>query len=196
MEIGSHNSWTYLTPRRWWQRLLSFTARCQRVDIATQYEQWGVRCFDLRIRFGDNGRLQVAHGMFVYDINEARLLADLRYINNRGDCWVRVLNEVRTERAHTRQEVARFQEFCMQLVRNFPCISFWCGRNLADWGVDYCFVNERNPEPSCLEQYASVCPPKWIDDWWPWLFASRNNVDIVARGTDRDILLIDFVDIQ
>ena len=32
MRLASHNTFTYLTPRKWWGRLLAFTARCQRVD--------------------------------------------------------------------------------------------------------------------------------------------------------------------
>ena len=51
------------------------------------------------------------------------------------------------------------------------------------------------PEPTCSESYSSVCPPKIIDDWWPWLFAYLNNKKIKEKGTNKDILLIDFVNI-
>ena len=53
MILGSHNSWSYLTPRKWWMKLFRFVAQCQDYDIKTQYEQFGVRCFDLRLKFDD-----------------------------------------------------------------------------------------------------------------------------------------------
>ena len=38
-----------------------------------------------------------------------------------------------------------------------------------------------------------MCDPRLIDDWYPRLFAKVNNKEIVKKGTDKDILLIDFV---
>ena len=32
-------------------RPFSFTCKCQSKDIVTQYEKYGVRCFDLRLRY-------------------------------------------------------------------------------------------------------------------------------------------------
>jgi hypothetical protein len=51
-------------------------------------------------------------------------------------------------------------------------------------------------EPTCEENYSSVMPPKWLDDWFPWLYAKLNNRKILSKGTDKDILLIDFVNIK
>ena len=63
MILGSHNSWSYLTPRKWWMKLFRFVAQCQDYDIKTQYEQFGVRCFDLRLKFDVEGHTMVAHGL-------------------------------------------------------------------------------------------------------------------------------------
>lgn len=47
--LASHNTFTYLTPKKWWMRLINFAARCQSNDIDTQYSH-GARFFDIRIK--------------------------------------------------------------------------------------------------------------------------------------------------
>ena len=198
MVIGSHNSWSYLPPRRWWMKPIAFTARCQRVSIREQYERYGVRCFDLRVRFNKYGLGIVAHGIVEYCFTASKIYEDLAWLDAQGDCYVRVLHEVRSARQYRKRQTNLFRHFCYRLENEYKNIRFWCGRELYCWGYDYHFyVNEANAEePPCEEKYASVCPPKLIDDWWPWLFAVRKNRDILAAGTKRDILLMDFVDIR
>ena len=187
MILGSHNSWSYLPVRRWWMRPLAFMARCQRVDIRTQYYM-GVRCFDLRIRYVKWKR-QVAHGIVSYDITEEQLIKDLEFLDAKQDCMVRVLHETRTHRQHTRS-LPFFQSTCYTNSSRFPNIRWWCGRNLVDWTKDYDFGDD----PTYDEQYASVSC-KWLA-WWPWLYARLRNRKIRERGTDQEILLIDYVDIK
>ena len=187
--LGSHNSWSYLKPKKWWMKILGFTAKCQSADIREQYELHGVRCFDLRVKF--NGDVpQVAHGLIEYDYTHTQLFADLDYLNSKGDVVVRVLHEARNLQAI--RDRGKFFEFCSGLEKDWTEIKFWCGRNLFNWTEDYQFQYN----PSCEEKYASVCVPKFIDDWWPWLFARRNNRKILEAGTTCDILLIDFVNIR
>lgn len=195
MVIGSHNSWSYLRPRKWWMRLIAFAARCQRVDIRTQYLKYGVRCFDLRIRFDDDFIPIIAHGPVVYGHNDPdgeNYFKDLRRLNVKGDCYVRVIHEVRTKKQYHYGEVRRFQDLCGILKECFPSIQFWCGRNLYNWQKDYDFGDD----PSCEETYGSVIQgKKWLYGLWPWLYARTHNKHIKAKGTDKDILLIDYVDI-
>ena len=54
MVLGSHNAWSYLPARKWWMKMLAFTAKCQKYDIQTQYEKYNSRCFDLRLTFDDD----------------------------------------------------------------------------------------------------------------------------------------------
>lgn len=187
--LGSHNSWTFYRCRKWWQRLFSFVGKCQDLDIFKQYD-YGVRCFDLRVRFNSKGEVMVAHGLLEYDFHETDILAMLHALEKKGDVIVRILHETRTKRQYTTETVQYFREFCKNLEMSFPKITFWCGRNLYNWNVDYHFKFE----PSCDEKYSSVCKPKW-DDWYPKLFAKRYNQEIKAQGTDADILLIDFVEL-
>ena len=56
-----------------------------------------------------------------------------------------------------------------------------------DYNFDY--------EPSEEGVYSSVQDPKIIDDWFPWIFAKINNKKTFKKGTDKDILAIDFVNI-
>ena len=190
MVIGSHNSWSYLPVKRWWMRPIAFMARCQSVDIRKQYEL-GVRCFDLRIRSDKDGALQVAHGCVVYDIGLFSLMGMLSWFDKRGDVMVRILHEVRNESQYTHNAKFLFADTCGYFVQQYPHIRFWCGRNLYDWQKDYNFGDD----PSCEERYSSVCPPKLLV-WWPWLWARLHNMDVREKGTESEILLMDFVDIK
>lgn len=187
--LGSHNSWSYLPPKKWWMKLIAFTAKCQSKTIQEQYSKYNVRCFDLRIRFDKNDKLVIAHGIVEYDYSEKDLFKDLTYINNRNDCFVRVLHEVRTKKAYTEKGVKLFDEFCTKLEKDYPNIQFYNGKNLYNYKVDHYF------DSNIIEdgKYASVCSPKLIDDWIPWIYARLNNKKNLKKGTSADILHIDFV---
>jgi hypothetical protein len=190
--LGAHNAWSFLPVKKWWMKPFSFMAKCQNVDIRSQYLMHGVRCFDLRVCFDKDDNMEIRHGMAVYKYNEEDLFKDLTFLNNRANtCYIRVLHEVRSKKKYTDHEIEEFQMFCERLEKEFPRLKFWCGRNLVDWSVDYKFRNE----PTCDEKYSSVCPPKIIDDWVPVLYAKLKNRKIRKEGTDKDILLIDFVDL-
>ena len=193
MIIGSHNSWSYLPPKQWWMRPFAFMARCQSCDIQAQYEKYGVRCFDLRIRFTNKGAVCISHGYADYKINIDSINNQLAWLNSKGDCYVRILHEVRNEKQYTSESISLFRAFCSKLENEYLNIRFWCGRNLFNWEYDYQFCHV---EPTCEENYASVSKPRLIDDWLPYLYALLNNKDIIAKGTEKEILLIDYVNIQ
>lgn len=195
MIIGSHNSWTYLQPIKWWMKFIKFTAKCQNLDIVEQYKS-GVSCFDLRIRY-KKGKYYISHGLIDYlsfdDLKEDNpLFTNLVYLNLVKGCKVRVLHDVRNKRDYTLESQAKFKVLCYKLVKTFPNIKFFCGRNLVDWEIDYKFDNK---EYTIADAYASVKKPKSIYAIWPWLYSKLNNKSIFEKGTDKDILLVDFVDI-
>lgn len=191
MILQSHNSWSYLRPEKWWLRPFRFMARCQKASIYHQYYDYGVRSFDLRIRFDKKGRIVIAHGFFQFDINYMTLMKHLEFMNDNG-CIVRVLHEARNKKQYTEESVERFKDFCQAMEVRFPNIKFYCGRNLYNWEFDYKYEYEPTEEAV----YSSVQDPKIIDDWFPWLFAKLNNKKILKKGTDKDILAIDFVNIR
>lgn len=197
MNIGSHNSWTFLRPKKWWMRLLAFTARCQRHNIIVQYKDYGVRCFDLRVRY-DTGQFTMAHGIIEYEHTIRDLFDDLWWLDQQAEThndvvYVRVINEIRRNSDYNSFEVHQFRDFCHMLEDKYKNIRFFCGMNLLPSPtIDYFF----GPGPTCEELYASVRKPRLIDDWWPWWYARFNNRKNIEKGTDKDILLIDFVDIR
>lgn len=189
--LQSHNSWSYIRPKKWWLRPFHFLAKCQNKSIVNQFHEYDVRAFDLRVRFNEDGVPVVAHGFFVFDIEFEDLIKDLIFLNNKK-CTVRIIHEVRSKSQYTEQSVERFRDFCSQMQNNFPDITFYGGRNLYNWEVDYDF----GYEPSEASYYSSVRKPYLIDDWFPWLYARLQNKKVLKKKIDADILAIDFVDIK
>lgn len=186
MILGSHNSWSYLTPKKWWMKLLAFTARCQDLTIREQYEL-GVRCFDLRVRFDKNYKPIIAHGIIEYGELPYN---DLEYLNSKTDVLIRLIYEVRTKKQYCdSSRIFCFKHFCKNFEDKYPNLKCWCGRNLYNLDVEY----EFKYSPSYKEIYSSVCSPKLIDDWYPRWFAKNNNKNIDENSVQEDILLIDFV---
>lgn len=191
MILGSHNSWTYLKPRKWWMYLLRFTARCQDKSIYEQYEKYGVRCFDLRVRFDDNDFV-IAHGIIKYRITKEELLECLSWLNNKGDVWIRYIHELRNKKLYTVDRIDNFNKFGIYLEEKFENIKFWCGKNVFNAAVDH----KCKYSTTCDEFYASVQSPKIIDDWYPRIYAFLNNSKIRKKGTNKNILMIDFVNYE
>lgn len=188
--LGSHNSWSFLRPCRWWQRAIAWTARCQRKDIHRQYAL-GVRAFDLRLRTDGRGNMWMAHGMVDYP--SGGLTDDLGFLDRRGDCLVRVLHETRrTGKEATGEEQEDFKLACSRLKRAYPHICFYGGKDVRDMHQVYQFGTEPPTEDG---RYASNMKPQAVDDWWPWLYAVRHNRQARQEGTACDVLVLDFVDI-
>jgi hypothetical protein len=82
------------------------------------------------------------------------------------------------------------------MVKEFPNIRFFGGQNLYNWELDYNFQEGKDEvdEPTVDERHASVSKPRLIDDWWPWLYAWVHNEAIKITGTEKDILLVDYID--
>lgn len=213
MILGSHNAWSYLPPKKWYMKPLRFTAQCQDYDIKTQYNKYNVRCFDLRVRY-DGDTLQVVHGAIAYKITPKKLFEDLKWLNDKGDVYVRLVHDVRSLSAmigsvmssilkllpkdmqeDNTNTVTKFYTLCGTIQQQFPNIKFWCGKTLD--GTDDTWKDSgykfKYSDPSCEENYASVDNGSKTDDLYPRVYARNNNKQIFAKGTSKDILLIDFV---
>lgn len=186
MILASHNSWSYLPPKKWYMKPFRFVAQCQDYDIRTQYEH-GVRCFDLRLQY-DGDTLHVVHGSMVYKITCKELLEHLKWLNEKGDVLIRVIHDVRTKKDYKERSVQHFKDDCAAFEQLYPHIKFWCGENLYNHKKDYEFKNN----PTCAEYYSSVVLPK-IDDIYPRYYAKKNNKRLYEEGTDKQILMLDFV---
>lgn len=195
--LGSHNSLTFREPKKWWMKVINFIAKCQEHTIEEQYEKDGVRCFDVRVRFSKEGDLIVAHGLVEYKVSKEELGGILKFLDEKGDCCVRLLHEARTKKQYTPESMNLFRDLCKTCEESYPGIRFWCGRNLFNWGVDYDF----SYKPDCIELYGSVANPKV---YVPKLYAKKENTNNYVKfisengGTILDgekILLLDFVNI-
>ena len=194
MILGSHNSWSYSKPKCWWMRPFSFTCKCQSKDIVTQYEKYGVRCFDLRLRYID-GVAHVVHNNMDYGRFWGEKSKVFDMFNEKGDVTIRVLHDVRTEKLYTPQNVKRFRDDCEKLMAMYPNVKFCSGENLYDYKEDFHF----DYKPNTVEKYSSVCPPRIIDDWFPFIYAFISNRKIYKEykidGDDSCVLFIDFVNV-
>lgn len=190
MIIGTHNSWTYAKPRKWWMRALGWTGRCQTLSIREQLAR-GIKCFDLRIRHR-NGEVVMAHGLIEYDISLHELVEDLEAIDRAGRCYVRLLHEVRTNRQWKRSGTDKFVDFCEWARCRFDNITFFGGRQLYNGEREYNFHTD---EPSIEGCYGSARRKMSIYALWPKLYAKRYNEREYALTTDKEIKLMDFIEI-
>lgn len=193
MVLSSHNSWTYLRPQKMWMYLIRFTAKCQREDVVEQFLD-GARCFDLRIKFNNERELVIAHGLVKYKYSYRRLINDLSWLDgcakDDAKIYVRILHEIRKESEYSDKKVTLFKNFCSYIEKMCPNIIFFGGNNLINCSQDYDFGNNISIE----DGYASVACPKL--GWWPWLYAKFMNKKYLKADTDKDVLMIDFVDIK
>ena len=196
MIIGSHNSLSYLCPKKWWMHFIAFTAMCQRENISRQFWFHNVRCFDIHIRYDKEGNMLFVHGPVVYRFTTEEFVEWLEWFNQRKkkDVEIRLILDVRTKWAmeHYDYQRARFATACKALETRYPNIKFWCGRMVKGWKVAYDF----DYTPTCEELYGSVMKHKWLWAWFPWLYAVTHNRRNIKKGTDKDILLIDYVNIK
>ena len=88
-KLGTHNSMTYMKPRTTQMLAMWPFAKCQSMTYTEQYD-FGVRFFDLRIRFID-GKPYFAHGEVEFTEVDAYTVLD--YLNQKGDCAVNLVLE-------------------------------------------------------------------------------------------------------
>lgn len=198
-KLASHDSMTYLKPKKWWQRLGNFLAKCQSKTIVEQLE-YGVSMFDLRIRScGDS--LIFAHGLAEYgaDVFEvlnaldfgsrARSISDTNY----DKISVRLLLEEAYDDDSDTNEVA-FIKFCKLCEEQYPNLEFCGAYRKWDWKQIYKF-NSNLTEDDIDQNHSSFVSSKGKRTWCfiPWLYAKLNNKKILKKGTDKKYLMIDFI---
>lgn len=205
MKIGSHNSLTY-KPTVWYQRLLHFTAKCQTVDYKKQYEEYGVRLFDLRIWFNDDFKIEVRHGIIKFKMNNDEINDFLKYLDNKGDCYLRIIfEETNINKTQTDIEYKEhlFKEWCNVVETTYKNIKFFGGNRKYDWYRLFTFGNK---DEELIDLYSSTTSLfnsdnkflRIIDDLYPWLYARLHNKKNFQKYKDEDKkwLFIDFVNIR
>ena len=185
LKLGSHDTMTYLKPTQWYLYPFQFMVKCQSKTIEEQYDKYGIRYFDLRVKF-DEGNIVFAHGLITYKGNVWKVL---EYLNSQEEVWVRLLLEITKE-----DEIQDkfFIAFCQHVEEKYKNIKFHNGRRKYDWKQIYKFKFD---EPSLDQKVSSMTWKIW-DDWFPYLYARLMNKKNIAKGTDKDFLALDFVNIQ
>ena len=102
-KIGSHNSMTYLPPKKWYMYPFKFVAKCQSSTIEEQYEKYSIRMFDIRISFDkETGKPEFRHGLISYKGNVDKVF---EYLNSKGKVYVRlILEEYKEDKTRIQEE--------------------------------------------------------------------------------------------
>lgn len=202
MLLGSHNTMTYLKPKKWWMHLGRFMAKCQNLDYRKQYE-CGVKWFDFRLSFDKYGNVQFSHGLV--DYTGVNVYDVFQYISSKPDVSCRII----LEKGNAEDEL-RFIEYIRHLLTVYPTIrvtqvavkNVW--RNMVDCTINigrdmidsYASCNGSYPE---YQKLPGILRSKsWsgllIDDLWPWIYAKFHNKRTLEKYKDKDVLLLlDFI---
>ena len=183
--IGTHNSMSYLPPRRWWHRLMLPFARCQSKTIDEQLSA-GARCFDLRISFDRDGMARFRHGWCRFADDET-LTAVLERLQHHGGIYVRLILEepltlwntvkkslgLKTTQKPDPVGEYYFPRRCALYQKTYRGITFLGGYRKYDWARLYDFGTDGIP----LYQHVSSMDP--AAPWWqrllPKLYARKHN---------------------
>lgn len=187
MKLGTHNSMSYLEPKKWYMKPFRFIAKCQNKSIEEQFEM-GARMFDIRISYDKFGVPEFRHGSMAFkgDVEEV-----FKYLNSRKTkVYVRLLLET-PGKYPTLNEIS-FVKDCRIWEEEYKKIVFFCGRRKSDWEVLY---NFKYKEPN-INQYVSSMMGNKLDDIWPWLYAKLHNKKNFKECSKTKWALFDFIDIR
>lgn len=181
MKIGTHNTMTYLKPKKWYLYPFRFIARCQSLSIKEQYDL-GVRIFDIRITYDKKGRVEFRHGLIAY---KGDVYDTLAWLNSHNvPIKIRILLEEGKESPEKEflfiRDLNRFQII-------YPNLSFYEGRRKFDWKQ---LVKLPNLD---VTQIVSSMQGNKIDDLWPWLYAKLHNKENLEKYKYKEYILMDFI---
>lgn len=186
MKLGTHNSMSYLPPKKWYLYPFRFMAKCQSVDIAEQYKL-GARMFDLRIRYDKNGVPEFRHGSMAFKGNVEDIL---KYLNSRkARCYIRLLLEVKNTKDLVRQELL-FLDDCKRWEATYKGLTFFCGRRKFDWKQLYKFKAD---DIEVIQKVSSMTGTV-LDDLCPILYARLYNKKNYREWDSSKWLLLDFIE--
>lgn len=194
--IASHNSWSFLAPASRIMRLFRFMARCQEVNIKQQFE-YGVRCFDLRVRFDQYGSPYFCHGLMRYHGSPHEHLYLLNHLSHltSDKVYCRVMLEDHMFTRDRDYQEQCFAAFCCRLQHNigYKQLQFFGGWTKYGWR-DRMLFRFQGDEPTVLELHSSVCG-SMFSALWPRRFAKRHNKDFREGSCNAQILMLDFVNL-
>lgn len=171
-------------------------SKCQRYSITTQFLEYDICDYDLRVRFDKEGKPVVCHGLVEYDVDimvELDHLASLAEMRQKK-VSIRIMLEDTFRCPDKMHQRILFTEWCKNLnhynkVYNFDLYGGW---TKSGWREDtlYNFSNEI----AVVEQHASVCW-KGVGKILPRLYAYLNNADNVrSKEYYSFVFMCDFIE--
>ena len=207
MKLASHNSLSFVKPKKWWEKLINFTAKCQSHDIQTQYTN-GVRLFDIRLRrdwiscYSREYDAIAAHGLIEYrDI----IIPDvLDYLNEKStkDDPIYVQLNLENLKYDGDKDYVWFKELFKKCTETYQNLIFCGGYVKYPW---HKIIDCEDP---------SICQKNWeffnykdqsttrkkikcffsnLLHFTPEYWAKKNNQKYKSDGTSADFLMLDFV---
>lgn len=201
--LGSHNSLSFSGAAKWYLKPFTFVAKCQSKTLKEQFYEYKVRYFDIRITFDKRNNIRSSHGSMIWKYDVEQALSELNHMarNAYEPVYVRLVLECNSESKRQEKLDDLFIQYCMHFQSMYPYLLFVGGRRKYDWKK---LVEFNTEEPSLDDKYSSTTSPFgpkknnfWdkIDDWWPWLYAATHNKKIRRKGTDKDVLFLDYINI-
>lgn len=162
--LSSHNSLSYLTPKKWWMKLLTPWAKCQNKTISQQYDA-GVRYFDFRVAFSSDSSVPIfVHNIVKYRLSYKEFLNIMRYLDSKGDVMIRFILDIRKTPSKYKVIEEFFNRFLVDMSYNFQhieiekAIVFWSWTYLIDKGEE---IDEYHASVSA-PWYQYVLGTKWF----------------------------------
>ena len=147
MQIGSNNSFSYVSHDGWWNILTKWFSQYQTKDYKKQYLIYGIRTFDIGLAVNKQGRLVLRYDGNTY--NFTHLYEAFDYFNKQGDVRVNVfLDESFEERMNDNNEeiIRKFKEFCHNIEFMYLDIIFYGGYRKFDMKQIYTFNKKEDDE--------------------------------------------------
>lgn len=188
MKLGSHNSMSYLKPKKWYLTPFRFVAKCQSKSIEEQFKA-GVRMFDIRVSYDKYGIPEFRHGSMAFKGNVDEVF---KYLNTRRcKVYVRLILEISNKKNSIIHE-GYFIKDCKIWEEDYKKIVFFCGRRKFDWKIVYDF---KYKEPNIVQYVGSMQGSK-LNGLWPWLYAKLHNKKHYKECNKNKWALFDFIEIK
>lgn len=185
-KLGTHNSLSYLVPQ-WWLRLFNFIGKCQNLTIKEQFD-FGVRYFDIRVKYNKNNVAKSGHGLLNYNIliDDVLNLLNIYAYNNKCKVIVRLFLE--NNKCNPRKHDNLFIKDIKYWINTYTNINFVEGGCRYDYKR---FIEKDCDINVCYAEYWKMkfCIP------FPKLWAKRNNKDKKENLDKYKYNVFDFIEL-
>lgn len=204
MKLASHNSLSYVKPKRWWEKLINFTAKCQLYDIEAQYQK-GVRLFDIRVRRDDSSygaySAKSGHGLITYNICIIDVLYVLDSLSTKEDPVYIQLN-LENRKQEEDKDFIWFEELFKTFAKDYSNLIFCGGYAKHPWrkivDCEDPTIDQKNWEfmnfkwqPTTKEKIKRFFAN--LFHFSPKYWAKKDNQKYKSAGTSADFLMLDFI---